>query len=209
MTKSSGAFDRNPAWSPDGKFIAYWSDRSGENEIYLQPSDDNSKAKRITKREKGFGYNLFWSPNSKMLAFIDEKNDISVLDVESEKVAIAGNTRWNLGHGARFGYHISWSPDSRWITFIEGAENSNNAIFFYDVEDRKSYQITSGFYNDNYPVFSTDGDKLRLVRSSTAGRLQVDELAEMLFSINDVLERIQEQLGLITGMELKPGEGEL
>jgi tricorn protease len=105
LTNSSGAFDRNPAWSPDGKFIAYWSDRSGENEIYLQPIDENGKAKQITKREKGFGYNLFWSPNSKMLAFIDEKNDISVLDVEDEKVTAAGNTKWHQGHGSRSWYH--------------------------------------------------------------------------------------------------------
>jgi tricorn protease len=160
MTKSSGAFDRNPAWSPDGKFVAYWSDRSGENEIWLQPTDGKGKAKQITKRKLGFGYNLFWSPNSKKLAFIDEKNNISVLDVESEKVTVAGNTKWHPGHGSRFGYQISWSPDSRWISFTEGVDNSNNAIFIFDVEKNKSYQVTSGFYHDNYPVFSTDGKYL-------------------------------------------------
>jgi len=160
LTKTSGAFDRNPAWSPDGKTIAYWSDRSGENEIYLQAAEDNGKAKQITKRGEGFGYKLFWSPNSKKLAYIDEKNDISVLNVESEKVTIAGNTKWNQGHGSRFGYQIGWSPDSRWITFIEGVENSNNAIFIYDVNNQKSHQISSGFYHDNFPVFSTDGKYL-------------------------------------------------
>jgi tricorn protease len=160
MTKSSGAFDRNPAWSPDGKAIAYWSDRSGENEIWLQPTDGDGKAKMITNRKIGFGYNLFWSPNSKKLAFIDEKNDISVLDVASEKVTVAGHTKWHQGHGSRLSYHISWSPDSRWVTFSQGVENSNNAIFIFDVKNIKSYQITSGFYHDNYPVFSADGKHL-------------------------------------------------
>lgn len=160
MTKSSSAFDHNPAWSPDGKSIAYWSDRSGEYEIYLQSSDGASEPKQLTNRKKGFGYALFWSPNSKKLAFIDETNNISVLDVESKKVTVAGNTNWNVGHGGRYGYPIAWSPDSKWIAFTQGMENANNAVFLYDVENGKSYQATSGFYEDFYPVFSGDGKYL-------------------------------------------------
>ncbi len=160
MTKSSGAFDHSPAWSPDGKYIAYWSDRSGEYEIYLQASDGSSEPKKLTNRNKGFGYSLFWSPNSKKLAFIDETNDISVLDVESKKITVTGNTNWNTGHGARFRYPIAWSPDSKWIAFVQGMDNANNAIFLYDVENGKSFQATNGFYEDFYPVFSTDGKYL-------------------------------------------------
>ena len=160
MTRSSGAFDQSPAWSPDGKSIAYWSDRSGEYEIYLQASDGSSEPKKLTNRNKGFGYTLFWSPNSKKLAFIDETNDISVLDVESKKVTVAGNTRWNVGHGGRFRYPIAWSPDSKWLAYVQGMDNANNAIFLYDVENGKSYQATSSFYEDFYPVFSADGKYL-------------------------------------------------
>ncbi|MFC1724787.1 PDZ domain-containing protein [candidate division KSB1 bacterium] len=160
MTKSSGAFDQNPAWSPDGKHIAYWSDRSGEYEIYLQEAGGSSEPEKLTNRKKGFGYTLFWSPDSKKLTFIDEKNDISVLDVESKKITIAGNTNWNVGHGGRFGYSIAWSPDSRWLTFNKGLDNANNAIFLYDVENKKSFQVSSGFYEDTDPVFSTDGKYL-------------------------------------------------
>ncbi len=160
MTKTSGAFDHSPAWSPDGKYIAYWSDQSGEYEIYLQASDGRSEPIKLTSRNKGFGYTLFWSPDSKRLAFIDETNTISVLDVESKKVTAAGNTTWNIGHGARYDYPIAWSPDSKWMAFTQGMNISNNAIFLYDVEDQKSYQATSGFFEDFYPVFSTDGKYL-------------------------------------------------
>ncbi len=160
ITQSSGAFDHDPAWSPDGKQIAYWSDRSGEYEIYLQTTDGNSKPKKLTNRKKGFGYSLYWSPNSKKLAFIDETNDISVVDAESGKVTVAGNTNWNTGHGGRFRYSISWAPDSKWITFTKGLDNANNAIFLYDVENGKSHQATSGFFEDFAPVFSTDGKYL-------------------------------------------------
>ncbi len=160
MTRSSGAFDHDPAWSPDGKYIAYWSDQSGEYEIYLQASDGSSEPKQLTRRKKGFGYTLFWSPNSKKLAFIDETNDISILDVESKKVTVAGNTIWNVGHGDLFGYSIAWSPDSKWIAFSQGRDNANNTILLYNVENRKSHQATSGFYEDSDPVFSTDGKYL-------------------------------------------------
>jgi len=160
LTRSSGAFDHDPAWSPDGKQVAYWSDRSGEYEIYQQASDGKSDAQQLTKRKKGLGYKLFWSPNSKKLAFIDETNDISILDIESKTVTVAGNTRWNIGHWGRVGYTIAWSPDSKWLAFNQGLDNSNNAIYFYNVDNAQIQQVTSGFFEDSDPVFSTDGKYL-------------------------------------------------
>lgn len=160
MTQSSGAFDRDPAWSPDGKQVAFWSDRSGEYEIYLQASDGSAPAKKLTNRGKGYGYTLYWSPDGKKLAFIDETNTISVVDVASGATAVAGNTQWNVGHGGRQGYPISWSPDSKWIAFTQGLENANFTVFLYNVDEKKTQQATSGFYNDNYPVFSKDGKYL-------------------------------------------------
>lgn len=160
LTNSSGAFDQNPSWSPDGKTIAYWSDKSGEYEIYLQDSEGKSEAKKLTIRKKGFGYNLFWSPDSKMLAFIDETNTIYVIDADKGTVTTAGNNRWNVGHGGRSWFPISWSPDSKWIVFTEQLDNSNSAIFAFNIADMKKSQITSGFYDDGFPVFSTDGKYL-------------------------------------------------
>ncbi len=160
MTRSSGAFDRDPAWSPDGAQLAFWSDRSGEFEVYVQAADGNSAARKVSNRGKGFGYTLNWSPDSKKLAFIDEKNDITILDVASGSATIAGNTKWNQGHPSRGGFSISWSPDSKWITFTQGLENSNNAVFVYNVEGQQLHQATSGFYDDSDPVFSADGKYL-------------------------------------------------
>lgn len=160
LTQSSGAFDRQPSWSPDGKHIAYWSDKSGENEIYLLPTDGTGKERKLTNRKKGFGYELYWSPDSEKIAFIDEKNDISIINVESGKTTIAGNTLWNVGHNGRFNFPVSWSHDSKWITFSEGLENSNSSVFVYNLDTGKKHQVSSGFYQDSYPVFSTDGKYL-------------------------------------------------
>lgn len=160
ITQSSGAFDHNPAWSPDGKTIAYWSDRSGEYEIYLQDSESKNAPRKLTSRGKGFGYSLHWSPDSKWIAFIDQTGTISVIDAADGKTKTAGNTYWNIGHYSRFNYPISWSPDSKWIAFTEGLENANNAIFVYHLETEKKTRITSGFFEDSAPVFSADGKYL-------------------------------------------------
>ncbi len=160
MTRSSGAFDRSPAWSPDGKHIAFWSDQDGEYEIYLQSTLEDNPPRKLTDRRKGFGYHIFWSPDSKKIAFIDETNAISLIDVDSGSTIVAGNTNWNVGHGGRFGYQIAWSPDSRWITFTQGLDNANYAIFIYDTRENKVHQATSGFYSDSDPVFSADGKYL-------------------------------------------------
>jgi len=160
LTRSSGAFDMMPAWSPDGLHVAYWSDRSGEYEIYLQDPEMKNEAVQLTQRGKGFGYQLFWSPDSKKIAFVDETNDIHVLDVESKEMAVAGNYRWNLGHGSRYGYSIAWSPDSKWMAFTEGLDNSHSAIFLYNLEQKKASQVTSGFFQDASPIFSIDGKYL-------------------------------------------------
>ncbi|SHE97788.1 tricorn protease [Mariniphaga anaerophila] len=160
MTRSSGSFDQNPAWSPDGKTIAFWSDKSGEYEMYLQDSNGKNPAKQLTQRGKGFGYKLFWSPNSKKIAFIDETNTIQIIDAESGEITEAGNYRWNLGHGQRFNFPLSWSPDSKWLAFTQGLDNSNAAICIFNTDDNQLHQVTSGFYDDSFPVFSTDGKYL-------------------------------------------------
>lgn len=160
LTNSSGAFDRAPSWSPDGQWIAYWSDRSGENEIWLQSSNHGTPPKQLTKRQKGYGYALHWSPDNKRLAFISETNDILIVTVDNGNIVKAGNTYWETGHGGRHGYSISWSPDSRWIAFTQGEENNHSAIYVFNTETAKTTRLTSAFYDDQSPAFSADGKYL-------------------------------------------------
>lgn len=161
MTNSSGALDRNPAWSPDGKHIAYWSDQSGENEIYLASATSTEPAKKLTDIHGGFGYRLFWSPDSKKIVFINEKQEIQLLDVASGQLSVVDKTIWRTQGGLR-GFTINWSKDGKWIAYTKGLENYHQAVFLYNTTDKRSYQITSGYYNDYDPVFDPEGKYLFL-----------------------------------------------
>ena len=160
ITGSSGAFDHSPTWSPNGDYVAYWSDKSGEYEIYVQSMRKDQEARKITSRNIGYGYTLHWSPDSEKIAFIDEKNDISIVDVNSGSIEIADNYEWNYGHGSRYRYPINWSHDSKFLTYSIGMENANEAIFIYDLSNKQSRQVTSGFYSDFNSIFSADGKYL-------------------------------------------------
>ncbi|MEM7297034.1 MAG: PDZ domain-containing protein, partial [Bacteroidota bacterium] len=160
LTSSSGAYDHSPTWSPNGDHVAYWSDKSGEYEIYVQSMRADQPARKLTSRNKGYGYTLHWSPDSKKLAFIDEKNDISIVNVASGAVDVVDNYEWNYGHGGRYGYPINWSHDSKLLTYSIGMDNGNEAIFIYDLGSKQTRQVTSGFYNDSNPTFGTEGKYL-------------------------------------------------
>jgi tricorn protease len=98
LTRTSGTADRYPAWSPDGKNIAYWSDQSGEYELWITPSNED-RPRKLTNYGPGFRYNLFWSPDSKKLAFIDKAMKIQIYDIENDKTLIVDH-EINLIHDA-------------------------------------------------------------------------------------------------------------
>ena len=159
LTRSSGVAERYPAWSPDGKTLAYWSDRTGEYELTLRPADGSGAERSLTKLGPGFRYGPTWSPDSKKIAFIDETFAIRLVDVETEEVEqIDSALRWS--HGALSNFGVSWSADSRWMTYSRDLKNGNNAVFLYDTEEGVRSQVTAGFYSSSSPVFDPDGKYL-------------------------------------------------
>ena len=159
LTRSSASAERYPAWSPDGKTVAYWSDQSGEYELWTMEPGKESSAKKITSYGPGFRYNLFWSPDNKKLAFIDKVMKIMVYDFNTNKT-IQVDKGLRMSHGNLESFKCSWSSDSRWLSFSSDLENYHNSIRIYDYTDNKLHQVTSGFYSCANPVFDPDGKYL-------------------------------------------------
>ncbi|HEY8936597.1 MAG TPA: PDZ domain-containing protein [Cyclobacteriaceae bacterium] len=153
LSQTTGVAERYPSWSPDGKKIAYWSDRSGEYELTLL---ENGKERKLTSVGAGFRYNLFWSPDSKKLAFIDKAMKIQYFDITTNALTTIDKAL-RFAQGSLEGFTASWSPDSRWITYSRDLDNYHYAVYLYDTQNKKLNQITSGYYNTYSPVFDVEG----------------------------------------------------
>jgi tricorn protease len=159
LTHSSGVAERNPTWSPDGKTIACFSDRSGEYELTLRPADGSGKEEVVTKLGPGFRYRPCWSPDSRKLAFIDQTMRVRLYDLDRKITSEIDRELW-LYHGELERFRCHWSKDSRWLTFAHDLENHHTAIALYDTKERRLHLVTSGYYDDDDPVFDADGKYL-------------------------------------------------
>ncbi|MBK7559650.1 MAG: PD40 domain-containing protein [Chitinophagaceae bacterium] len=156
ISRSTNANERYPAWSPDGNTIAYWSDRSGEYELWLAQPGKEDAPKKVTSYGAGFRYKLYWSPNSKKIVFIDNAMKIKMYDITNGSTTDIDQAL-RFMHGGCEGFSVSWSPDSRWFTYSRDLNNYHNAVYIYDTRDKKNTQVTDGYYNCDNPVFDTEG----------------------------------------------------
>jgi tricorn protease len=159
LTRSSGVAERYPAWSPDGKSIAYFSDRSGEYELTLRPADGSGQEQVLTQLGPGFRYSPCWSPDSKKLVFIDQAMRVQLHDLEKKETREIARQLWLYNDGLS-SFRFNWSKDSRWLAFPQDLENRHTAISLYDTKEAKQTVVTSGYYDDDMPVFDADGKYL-------------------------------------------------
>ncbi|MGN6553037.1 MAG: PDZ domain-containing protein [Verrucomicrobiota bacterium] len=159
LTRSSGVAERFPVWSPDGKWIAYFSDRTGEYELTIRPADGSGEEQVLTKLRAGFRYTPVWSPDSRKLVFIDQAMAIHLHDLDKKKTRQIDRELW-LYNDELSSFTFSWSKDSRWITYAHDMENNHTAIALYDTQAGKQHIVTSGYYDDQRPVFDPDGKYL-------------------------------------------------
>ena len=166
LTRTSGIAERSPAWSPDGKTLAYFSDRSGEYELTVRPADGSGGETTLTSMGPGFRYEPMWSPDSKKLVFIDSEQVIRLLDVGTKTLTEIDSGLW-MSHGPLSGFEVSWSADSRWFAYSRGLDNRQSAVFLYDTSGGVSHQVTAGFLESYGPVFDPEGEYLYYLSDRT------------------------------------------
>ncbi len=161
LTGTSGVHERNPKWSPDGKWIAYVSDASGEDEISIMPQDGKGQAVQLTRDGDTYKYALYWSPDSKKLLWGDKQNRLQYVDIDSKQVTmVARATAWEITD-------YCWSPDARWIAFARPEEKRMTTIQLYSLESKKTIEVTDGWFSSGEPAFSADGKYLYFVSART------------------------------------------
>ena len=153
ITQSPGSNDRGATWSPDGKYIAYIGDSTGENEVYLyEPS--NGTTTQLSKNNDTYISSLMWAPDSKHIYYSDRKNRLVELDPASKaKKVIFTNPEGGV-------YGVAFSPDSKWIAYTKPAPNDMNIVYVRELSSGKEYPVTEKWYNSGSPMFSSDGKYL-------------------------------------------------
>lgn len=166
ITNSTGANDRDPAWSPDGKYIAWFSDEDGEYALKIRDQKAEKEAQTIKLGDNDFYSHPVWSPDSKKIAYTDKERKLFVIDV-TDKKPVEIDKDWYTPGSPQIKY--DWSPDSKWIVYNNRTDNHFSAIFLYDVVNNKKYQLTDAMSEANYPVFSKDGKYIFFTASTNFG----------------------------------------
>ncbi len=167
LTNTPGIAERNPAWSPDGKQIAYFSDESGEYMLHLR---DQNGLGQVTKIGLGtppaFYYDPTWSPDSKKVAYQDSQRQLWFIDLEKKMpVRIDQDTYVTPERSL----NPDWSPDSKWIGYTKLLKNHLRAVFLYSLDDGQSHQASDGMSDAQFAKFDKNGKYLYFTASTNVG----------------------------------------
>jgi tricorn protease len=165
ITNSLGVMERDPQWSPDGRWIAYLSDESVEYALHLHPQTGTGEVKKIALKP-GFYLSPRFSPDSKKVALVDSFQRLWYVDVESGKQVEVAQDTYQMRAGNITG---AWSPDSKWLVYSKVLPNELSAIHLYSLAEGKSTQVTDGLSDATNPVFDKDGKYLFFTASTNSG----------------------------------------
>ena len=167
LTRTPGVVERDPAWSPDGKWIAYFSDESGEYALHIREQGGQGEVKKIALgNPPSFFYNPLWSPDSKKIAYTDKRLNLWYLDVEKGDAGQGGHDLTSTRASASI---RRWSPDSRWLAYAKQLQSHMHAVFVYSLEDAKATQVTDGLSDARFPAFDKGGKYLYFTASTDVG----------------------------------------
>ncbi|MGK7369729.1 MAG: S41 family peptidase, partial [Candidatus Halalkalibacterium sp. M3_1C_030] len=163
LTNSSGAADRHPAWSPNGKYIAWFSDKDDEYKLMIGTQDGLDEPREIDIPNPTYFYRTAWSPDSEKILFTDEGLNLYYVEVESGEITKVDEDTY--AHPQRT-LDPEWSPDSEWIAYSKRLKSQYHVIQAYSLEEDKSYQITDGMSDAISPAWDKSGDYLYFLAST-------------------------------------------
>ncbi len=150
-----------PVWSPDGKWVAYLSDRTGEYELFIKSQDGKGDETQITTGSKSYMFQPIWSPDSKKLLFSDKTQTLFYIDIDEKKLT-------KIDRGEIFDiYSYDWSSDGKWVTYSKVEENYFSSIYLYSLDKDKVFRVTTGFTDDHSPKFDPEGKYLYFLSERT------------------------------------------
>ena len=157
LTMTPGVHERSSKWSPDGRTVAFISDRSGMEEIWLMNQDGTGEPRQLTTGGDTYKYSIRWSPDGSKILWNDKMQRLSFVDVATKAVTVVATAK--PGEIVQF----AWSPDSRWIAYGQPEIEGPNRIYLYSVDGKKTFPVTDAWYNSGGPSFSRDGKYLFFV----------------------------------------------
>jgi tricorn protease len=166
LSNSSGSAERDPAWSPDGKYISYFSDKSGEYKLIIETQDGLTPPREIALPNPTHYYTPSWSPDSKKLLYTDTNLKVWVLDVATGQTKVVGSDPWMVPQRT---LNPVWSPDSKWVAYASRLKSLYHAIFVSNVETGETKQITDGLADAVWPAWDASGKYLWFLASTDFG----------------------------------------
>jgi tricorn protease len=167
LTQSPGIADRDPAWSPDGKWVAWLSDRSGEYALYFMAPDGLGPMHVVPLGEPpSFFYTPRWSPDSRKLVLSDKRLNLWLVEVDHPTPRKIDTDRYDTPNTL---FDPAWSPDSRWLAYVKELPNNLHAVFVYSVDGHDTHQLTDGRSEAFSPRFDRDGKYLWFLASTNLG----------------------------------------
>jgi tricorn protease len=169
LTETPGVAERDPAWSPDGKTIAYFSDESGEYALHLRGQDGRGEVRKVGLGDPpSFFYEPSWSPDSKKIAYTDKRLNLWYVDLD-EGSPTPTKVDTNTYDSPARTLDPAWSPDGRWLAYTKQLKNHMRAVFVYSVEDGKAHQLTDGLSDARFAAFDKGGKYLYFTASTDVG----------------------------------------
>jgi len=167
LTSTTDAREKNAAWSPDGRWIVFISDKTGEEELYLVDQRATEDWRQLTSGGLGYRMQPVWSPDGKHLVFADKSMRLNLVDVDTQKIQVLDQGDYDDGW-ERWGIQdYVWSPDSRWIAYTKMEQSLNESIFLYSLDEKKSYRVTDEMTEDWSPSFDPKGRFLYFLSNRT------------------------------------------